>query len=185
MASGKCLNWGTAYGKSAKFCKDCGEKVPSDGTAEPSTPHLTEATLDACEEELNETAAHSDSSSDGAGGPELFDLADEEAPAVSPASSPATSHVVKVLNGLAAGRIARLSDGAAIVIGSGRDADVALTDECMSRRHATLRVVDGKLLVNDEGSTNGTFIRVGSDPRELLDGDCIFLGNTLLQIGKE
>ncbi|MBI4815466.1 MAG: sigma 54-dependent Fis family transcriptional regulator [Deltaproteobacteria bacterium] len=43
-----------------------------------------------------------------------------------------------------------------LVVGTGNDCDLVLTDRSVSRRHAELRF-DGALIVKDLGSTNGTF----------------------------
>ena len=187
MATGKCPYCEAAFGKGSVFCKKCGKELPREGDREPPAPSLSDATLDECLEGLVVTAAYGDSTSDGTNVPELFDSSETEAPAIAEPTTSEPGYLLKVLNGGAAGRSLRLSEGITVVIGTSRnaDVDVVLTDDCMSRRHATLRVMDGKLLVNDEGSTNGTFIRVGSVSRELQDGDCLFMGNTLLQVGKE
>jgi thioredoxin reductase/pSer/pThr/pTyr-binding forkhead associated (FHA) protein/ferredoxin len=60
----------------------------------------------------------------------------------------------------------------------GRRADVSLDadDLSLSRRHAQLRVVDGKLQVFDLGSTNGTYARL-SAPAPLQNGSEFRIGS--------
>ena len=80
------------------------------------------------------------------------------------------------------GRVHRLQPGANLV---GREsADVLLPDKTVSRRHALLEVSeDGRLTLEDMGSTNGT--QVGSDtlvphiPRTLQAGDRIRFGSVV------
>jgi predicted component of type VI protein secretion system len=45
-----------------------------------------------------------------------------------------------------------------VVIGRGTDADLAVTDELISRRHAEICERNGRLFVRDLGSRNGTFV---------------------------
>ena len=73
----------------------------------------------------------------------------------------------------------------AFVVGRGRDADLQLDDESVSRRHAKLAVMsDGEPAIEDLGSQNGTFINgkaiVGS--ARLHVGDRITLGSCDLEV---
>ncbi len=67
------------------------------------------------------------------------------------------------------------------VIGRGSDADVRLTDQAVSRRHAELRAVNGAMMLNDLQSTNGTTVN-GSRITQtaLADGDELRIGETVL-----
>lgn len=88
--------------------------------------------------------------------------------------------------------------GAALVLGDGRrveladagarigrlpDCDVVLSDGNVSRRHAEVLHLDGRWVVRDLGSTNGT--RVNGVPvagqRELQAGDELSLGNSVMR----
>jgi hypothetical protein len=67
------------------------------------------------------------------------------------------------------------------VIGRGTDADVRLTDQAVSRRHAEIRLVNGATLLNDLQSTNGTTVNgVAVTTTALKDGDEVKLGETVL-----
>lgn len=63
------------------------------------------------------------------------------------------------------------------VVGRGKEADVRLADASVSRRHAAFTVVDGRVHVEDLGSTNGLMV---NDKRvrnaTLSDGDSVTLG---------
>ena len=65
-----------------------------------------------------------------------------------------------------------------MLIGRGRDADVRLTNRGASRRHARIRVnPGGSAVIEDLGSTNGTFLNGKLVKRyQLQDGDKLYLG---------
>ena len=85
-----------------------------------------------------------------------------------------------VLAGVSAGEMFKLQEERTVV-GRGPKVPVRLNDEGVSREHCAF-VRDGdKMIVEDLGSTNGTFcngIRV--DRRELADGDKIMVGSTTI-----
>ncbi|MFT4564006.1 MAG: two-component system cell cycle response regulator [Gammaproteobacteria bacterium] len=61
-----------------------------------------------------------------------------------------------VLNGAAVGRTYRLGPGR-LIVGRASDCDVVLDDDGVSRRHALfIASADGKVILEDLGSTNGT-----------------------------
>lgn len=65
------------------------------------------------------------------------------------------------------------------VVGSGGDADLRLTDDTVSRCHATLVMHGDECWVHDDSSRNGTFVnaqRLGGKERLLRDGDIIGFG---------
>jgi Protein of unknown function (DUF3662)/FHA domain len=67
------------------------------------------------------------------------------------------------------------------VIGRGTDADIRLTDQAVSRRHAEIRIVNGATMLNDLQSTNGTTVNgVAATTTALSDGDEIRIGETVL-----
>ncbi len=72
----------------------------------------------------------------------------------------------------------RLVDGKNL-LGTAADADIVLTDAYMSSRHATIRHENGRFMLIDLDSTNGTFV---NDERitkhELFDNDRVRLGRT-------
>ncbi len=69
-----------------------------------------------------------------------------------------------------------------LIMGRGQIADIRVTDEGISRQHARVYLSDASVLVEDLGSTNGTFVngsRVGGRV-SLTDGDKIQLGSTTI-----
>ena len=74
-----------------------------------------------------------------------------------------------------------LDPGATIVLGRGRESDVAIKGRDVSRRHAEVACsAAAEVTVRDMGSTNGTMIgnrRIGSSPSALLIGQRVSFGD--------
>jgi hypothetical protein len=81
------------------------------------------------------------------------------------------------------GGVLPVERGRPIVIGRNPDADLVIADDLVSRRHARLVYEDGELVVEDLGSTNGTFVngaRVTRGP--VVEGDRLLVGGSLLKL---
>lgn len=69
---------------------------------------------------------------------------------------------------------------AGITIGRSASCDVVLDDHRVSSRHAWVGIIDGKAILRDLESTNGTFLNTASESpihkAELRPGDTIFFG---------
>ncbi len=77
----------------------------------------------------------------------------------------------------------RVRDGQNI-IGAAPDSDIALRDESVSSKHASVRFRDGSFFVTDLDSTNGTFLNTGPTPvarEELKDNDLLRIGAVTLK----
>jgi pSer/pThr/pTyr-binding forkhead associated (FHA) protein len=74
--------------------------------------------------------------------------------------------------------------GAPILIGRANDSTVVLTDDYASNRHARVSLQDGMWIVEDLGSTNGTYL--GSHkldgPAPLEPGVPLRIGRTVLEL---
>jgi hypothetical protein len=90
--------------------------------------------------------------------------------------------ILEIVEGPGAGRQVSL-DGA---LEAGRDASLPLhlDDGQASRRHARFSVQGGQVVVEDLGSTNGTYVNEQpiSSPRTLRPGDKVRLGLTVLEL---
>ena len=85
-----------------------------------------------------------------------------------------------VTGGVDAGAAYQLQPGE-YVVGRGQDADIVLSDESVSRRHAIITITDSGATIVDLDSHNGTFIngqRVKS--AQVLEGDELRLGESRL-----
>lgn len=67
-------------------------------------------------------------------------------------------------------------------IGRSKDNDLQIDDVQVSRRHATLTLTPGGYVLQDQGSTNGTFVnnRRITAPIAIQPGDVIGFGNSVL-----
>ncbi|MFP4249657.1 MAG: FHA domain-containing protein [Armatimonadota bacterium] len=78
---------------------------------------------------------------------------------------------------------AKIPLSAAVTIGRSEENSLQVTDRFISSRHALVCLRDGRRILVDRGSTNGTFVngeRV-EDEVELSEGDRIALGNTVVE----
>ncbi|MDV8149751.1 FHA domain-containing protein [Arthrobacter sp. B10-11] len=87
-----------------------------------------------------------------------------------------------VVNGEAAGRRIRIPHGTT-TIGSGEGSRLRLPVSGVSRRHAVLTSLDGRTVVEDQNSRNGTWVNGHpiTAPTELTDGDEVQFGQVLLR----
>jgi diguanylate cyclase (GGDEF)-like protein len=67
------------------------------------------------------------------------------------------------------------------VIGRGQNAQIRLLDDGISREHAQLVIQSDRVVLEDLGSTNGTYCNgLKVDRKELVDGDKILVGSTTI-----
>src|SRR5450432_3247727 len=73
-------------------------------------------------------------------------------------------------------------EGEKTIIGRGQRAQVRLLDDGISREHAQLVIIKDRVVLQDLGSTNGTYcngLKVEAN-KELVDGDKILVGSTTI-----
>lgn len=72
----------------------------------------------------------------------------------------------------------------ALVLGRSPEADIALDDPYASEFHLRLNNRDGRLLLTDLGSTNGTYVngRRATTPVDLNRGDAVQVGKTVMEV---
>jgi len=70
-----------------------------------------------------------------------------------------------------------------IVIGRSSELDVVLAEDMVSRKHAKISTQGGKIVIEDLGSTNGTFVN-GEKIKQarLKEGDRILIGTSILRL---
>ena len=90
--------------------------------------------------------------------------------------------ILEVVEGVDPGRQVELTG----TIEIGRDASVAVVvaDDQVSRRHARLAVEAGRAMVEDLGSTNGTYVNEQpiAAARQLEPGDTVRVGTTVFEL---
>lgn len=94
----------------------------------------------------------------------------------------ARGYGLRVLRGLPLHAIWPIGDG--LVIGRGAENQVDLVDPRVSRRHARVERTSDGVVVEDLGSTNGTYVngaRIAS-PIRVVAGDVIAVGDTELRL---
>jgi len=85
-----------------------------------------------------------------------------------------------VLAGASVGEMYKV-EGDKVIIGRGQKAQIRLFDDGISREHAQIVIEGEKIILQDLGSTNGTFCNgLKVDRRELVDGDKILVGSTTI-----
>jgi pSer/pThr/pTyr-binding forkhead associated (FHA) protein len=89
---------------------------------------------------------------------------------------------LEIVEGAGAGRMVVL--GGPVTVGRGRDADLVLADELVSRHHARVTPSGSAAVVEDLGSRNGTFVNGEGlhGPARLTPGDQLQLGVTLVEL---
>jgi pSer/pThr/pTyr-binding forkhead associated (FHA) protein len=89
---------------------------------------------------------------------------------------------LEIVEGAGAGRMVAVA--AAVTVGRGRDADLVLADELVSRHHARITPSGSGAVVEDLGSRNGTFMNGEPilGPTRLEPGDQLQLGVTLVEL---
>lgn len=74
--------------------------------------------------------------------------------------------------------------GGGHTIGRSKEADISIDDPYASEFHARVGYQDGKVLVHDLGSTNGTYVngRRVTAPIAVAKGDTVQIGKTILEV---
>ncbi len=76
-----------------------------------------------------------------------------------------------------------LGDSMEILVGRSSDLDMVLVEDMVSRRHARIACSDQQIVIEDLGSTNGTFVNGEKIKRtSLKEGDRVLIGTSILKV---
>jgi Inner membrane component of T3SS, cytoplasmic domain len=94
----------------------------------------------------------------------------------------APTHLMVTEGGLTGTRISLT--GAPVLIGRANDSTLVLEDDYASTRHARINLQDGRWMVEDLGSTNGTYLgqRKVDGPTPMEPGVPLRIGQTVLEL---
>jgi len=177
----KCPVCGHINPDDKEFCEVCGAKRPENpetvSEAEAiklQEPRPTEPTAEAAEEKPEEAPAEAEVAEAGAAAaPTLESVEEQAAEAATPKEEAPPSQVaeekppetiyLEVVNSPAAELIGKripvmLRVFPQVSIGRSPENVIILPDPTVSRKHAVIRVEDNKLVLEDLGSTNGTYV---------------------------
>ncbi len=194
----KCSECGYENMDGLDYCDGCGAKLAADASAAagaaPETPEPEKPAETAAPETPPAEAPKASEAPTGEIKPETEKPA--EAPPAAPAAAPAAfKDKLKVVRGGRKDHEFPLEEGNNLVgrwdpeTGSFPEVDLDADDPeaKISRKHALIRVADGKITVEDIGSLNGTYVNRGArlqpgNPVELKSGDEIIIGKTFLKL---
>jgi hypothetical protein len=92
-------------------------------------------------------------------------------------------YALRFISGKYQGGMFPLRPNREIVIGRSSELDMVLVEDMVSRKHAKITSTGNKIVIQDLGSTNGTFVN-GEKVRKarLKDGDRILIGTSILKL---
>jgi FHA domain len=197
----KCSECGYENMDGLDYCDGCGAKLAAAGAsaAPASETPAAEAPAPAAEAPAEATPAAEEPKASEAPTGEITPAAAEPAQAAAPAEAAAAIAAfkarLKIVRGGRKDQEFTLEDGNNLV---GRwdpdteafpevDLDADDPEAKVSRKHALIRIADGKITIEDIGSLNGTYVNRGKrlqpgSPVDLKAGDEIIIGKTFLKL---
>lgn len=92
-------------------------------------------------------------------------------------------YVLKFISGKYQGGEFPLELDSEIEIGRGSELDMVLVEDMVSRRHARITSYGGELMIEDFGSTNGTFVNGEKISKSRIkEGDRILIGTNIIKL---
>jgi len=92
-------------------------------------------------------------------------------------------YALKFISGKYQGGEFPLKMGREVVIGRSSDLDMVLVEDMVSRRHAKIDTRGNDIIIQDLGSTNGTFVNGEKIKRaRLKEGDRILIGTSIIKL---
>jgi len=104
-------------------------------------------------------------------------------PAAPPKGAPRSRLALRFISGKYQGGEFPIEENRPIVVGRSSDLDMVLVEEMVSRKHARIELKDGKIHIEDLGSTNGTFVNGERIVKGWLkEGDRVLIGSNILKV---
>lgn len=95
----------------------------------------------------------------------------------------AKSFALRFISGKYQGGEFPLMPNREIVVGRSSDLDMVLVEDMVSRKHAKISTHEGQLVIQDLGSTNGTFVNGEKIKKtRLKEGDRVLIGTSILKV---
>lgn len=189
----RCPVCGTINEDDAEFCVNCGAPRPGEETGE--APSLAEPRR---AEEAEEAAAGEQQATPQEGAEEAVETGEEQAAGEVEEAAEYETLYLEVVNTPAHELIGKkiplmFNVFPKITVGRSPESVIVVPDPTVSRRHAVIEQVEGRVVLRDLGSTNGTYVydpETGSFNRveevELKPGLMIRLGeSTILRVVAE
>ncbi len=194
----KCSECGYENMDGLDYCDGCGAKLAADASAAAgAAPEAPPAPAPEAEKPAEAAPVEEAKPSEAPTGeikPEAAKPAEAPAPAPAAAAVPFKAKL-KIIRGGRKDQEFPLEDGNNLVgrwdpdTGAFPEVDLDADDPeaKVSRKHALIRIADGKITVEDIGSLNGTYVNRGArlqpgNPVELKSGDEIIIGKTFLKL---
>ncbi len=90
---------------------------------------------------------------------------------------------LRFISGKYQGKEFPLVEGKEVIVGRSSELDMVLVEEMVSRKHARMRLVGGRLEIEDLRSTNGTFVNGEKVTKtSVRRGDRILIGSNILRV---
>jgi pSer/pThr/pTyr-binding forkhead associated (FHA) protein len=104
-------------------------------------------------------------------------------PAAPPKGSTKPRLALRFISGKYQGGEFPIEESHPIVVGRSSDLDMVLVEEMVSRKHAKIELKEGKIHIEDLGSTNGTFVNGERIVKGWLkEGDRVLIGSNILKV---
>src|ERR1700753_559460 len=104
-------------------------------------------------------------------------------PAAPPKGSPRARLALRFISGKYQGGEFPIDENHPIVVGRSSDLDMVLVEEMVPRKHAKIELREGKIHIEDLGSTNGTFVNGERIVKGWLkEGDRVLIGSNILKV---
>lgn len=185
----------------ALFCQKCGGKIVVAPTPVAATPGYTTPACDACGTPIIGGAAFCGKCGvpfapllpEAAALPEppvkpvnkkpvveKKPIAKQAKPSLEKPTSLRLKHILVLKNGSETKSYPLIEK---VTVGRSPDNDIVIDDELISRKHACLAVIDGKIVLTDNKSTNGTVVHGEVvETRELVPGDRVTIGSATITL---